>query len=125
MRSSVSRPLLRGWRVSAAGSALGSLAYAFGVPVLSQTSNVIFLVGSLLCATAPSSAVFILGRAVTGVGFAGEMAGCYALLVEIMPLRKRPVYAGMMAAVESLAIIAAPIVGGGLTKSLGWRWCFW
>jgi hypothetical protein len=38
--------MLRGWRVSATGSALGALAYAFGVPVLSQTSNVIFLVGA-------------------------------------------------------------------------------
>ena len=38
--------LLRGWGVSVTGSILGSLAYAFGVPVLSQTSNVIFLVGA-------------------------------------------------------------------------------
>jgi hypothetical protein len=38
--------LLRGWRVSATGSVLGALAYAFGVPVLSQTSNMIFLVGA-------------------------------------------------------------------------------
>jgi Bacterial membrane protein YfhO len=38
--------LLRSWGVSVTGSTLGSLAYAFGVPVLSQTSNVIFLVGA-------------------------------------------------------------------------------
>jgi hypothetical protein len=38
--------LMRGWRVSATGSVLAALAYAFGVPVLSQTSNVIFLVGA-------------------------------------------------------------------------------
>jgi hypothetical protein len=38
--------LMRGWGVSAAGSTLSALAYAFGVPVLSQTSNVIFLVGA-------------------------------------------------------------------------------
>jgi hypothetical protein len=38
--------LMRGWGVSAVGSTLGALAYAFGVPVLSQTSNVIFLVGA-------------------------------------------------------------------------------
>jgi MFS family permease len=35
------------------------------------------------------------------------------------------VFAGLMACVESLAIISAPIVGGALTQSLGWRWCFW
>lgn len=38
--------LLRGWRISPVGSALGSLSYGFGVPVLSQTSNMIFLVGA-------------------------------------------------------------------------------
>lgn len=38
--------LLRGWEVSVTGSLLGALAYAFGVPVLSQTSNMIFLVGA-------------------------------------------------------------------------------
>ncbi|KAA8647057.1 uncharacterized protein ATNIH1004_005740 [Aspergillus tanneri] len=68
----------------------------FSIKAIFLMSNVIFLVGSLLCATAASSTMFILGRAVTGVGFA-----------------------------ESLAIIAAPIVGGALTQSLGWRWCFW
>ncbi len=40
------RALLRGWRVSTTGSLLGALAYSFGVPVLSQTSNMIFLVGA-------------------------------------------------------------------------------
>ena len=38
--------LLRGWEVSELGALLGAIAYAFGVPVLSQTSNVIFLVGA-------------------------------------------------------------------------------
>ncbi|WP_435018172.1 hypothetical protein TA3x_000118 [Tundrisphaera sp. TA3] len=38
--------LLRGWRVSATGALIGALAYGFGVPVLSQTSNMIFLVGA-------------------------------------------------------------------------------
>ncbi|KAL5048558.1 hypothetical protein BDW71DRAFT_177043 [Aspergillus fruticulosus] len=88
-------------------------------------SVVIFLVGSLLCATAASSIMFIVGRAVTGLGFAGNLAGCFAVAVQILPLDKRPVYVGLMTCVESLAIITAPIVGGALTQSLGWRWCFW
>jgi hypothetical protein len=97
----------------------------FSIKVIFMVSNVIFLVGSLLCATAASSAMFIVGRAVTGLGFAGELAGCFAVVVQILPLNRRPVFAGLMACVESLAIIAAPIVGGALTQSLGWRWCFW
>lgn len=97
----------------------------FSIKAVFLTSVVIFLVGSLLCATAASSMIFVIGRAVTGLGFAGNLAGCFAVAVQILPLDKRPVYVGLMSCVESLAIIAAPIVGGALTQSLGWRWCFW
>ncbi|KGO37989.1 Major facilitator superfamily domain, general substrate transporter [Penicillium expansum] len=97
----------------------------FSIKTIFLISIVIYLIGSLLCATAASSIMFIVGRAVTGLGFSGEMAGCFAVLVHILPLNKRPVFAGLMACVESLAIISAPIVGGALTQSLGWRWCFW
>jgi MFS family permease len=97
----------------------------FSIKAVFLTSVVIFLVGSLLCATAASSMMFVIGRAVTGLGFAGNLAGCFAVAVQILPLDKRPVYVGLMSCVESLAIISAPIVGGALTQSLGWRWCFW
>jgi hypothetical protein len=38
--------LLRAWNVSPTGRTLGALAYAFGAPVLTQTGNVIYLVGA-------------------------------------------------------------------------------
>ncbi|KAJ5851834.1 Major facilitator superfamily domain general substrate transporter [Penicillium soppii] len=69
--------------------------------------------------------MFIVGRAVTGLGFSGGLSGCFAVVINILPLDKRPVYTGLLACVESLAIISAPIVGGALTQALGWRWCFW
>lgn len=97
----------------------------FSIKAVFSMSVVVFLVGSLFCATAASSMMFVIGRAVTGLGFAGNLAGCFAVAVQILPLDKRPVYVGLMACVESFAIIAAPIVGGALTQSLGWRWCFW
>nr|POF16327.1 efflux pump aflt [Quercus suber] len=93
----------------------------FPIKAIFMASNVVFLIGSLLCATATSSKMFIVGRALTGVGFAGEMAGCFAVAVDYTPLETRPLFAGVMASFESLAIIAAPIVGGALTQSLGWR----
>lgn len=97
----------------------------FSIKIIFLLTNVIFLIGSLLCATAVSSTMFIAGRAVTGLGFSGGLAGCFAVITHILPLNKRPVFAGLLACVESLAIISAPIVGGALTQSLGWRWCFW
>jgi hypothetical protein len=38
--------LMRSWQVSWTGSGLSALAYAFGVPILFQSCNVIFLVGA-------------------------------------------------------------------------------
>ena len=35
----------------------------------------VFVVGSIICATAPSSVVFIIGRAITGLGSAGMLSG--------------------------------------------------
>jgi hypothetical protein len=40
------RLLLRHWGVSSSGATLGAMAYAFGAPVLTQYSNVVFLVGA-------------------------------------------------------------------------------
>jgi hypothetical protein len=38
--------LLRSWRTSLFGSALGAMAYAFGAPVLFQYCNIIYLIGA-------------------------------------------------------------------------------
>lgn len=105
--------------------AFAKLYTHFSTKVIFLMSNVIFFIGSLLCATAASSPMFVAGRAVSGLGFAGEMAGCFAVMVNILPLNKRPLFTGLLSAVEMMAIIAAPVVGGALTQSLGWRWCFW
>lgn len=97
----------------------------FSVKRIWLFANVIFLLGSLLCATATTSAMFIVGRAITGAGYAGIIGGSFVILTYILPLRKRPLYCGMLGGVESAAVLAAPILGGVLTQSVGWRWCFW
>ena len=103
----------------------GKLYTLFSVKRVFLTITAIFLVGSVICATAVSSKMFVLGRAVTGLGEAGIIAGCFTLLVQLLPLRRRPVFSGVLAALEGVAEIAAPILGGLLTQTLGWRWCFW
>lgn len=41
------------------------------------------------------------------------------------PLNKRPIYIGAISASEFCATAIAPIIGGAITSSLSWRWCFY
>lgn len=47
------------------------------------------------------------------------------MIIDITPLSKRSTYAGIGAATEAVAALTAPLFGGLLTDSLGWRWCFY
>ena len=103
----------------------GKLYRTFSVKWVFMTTLCIFTLGTVLCATANSSKMFVLGRAVSGLGEAGLIAGCFVLIVHLLPLRRRPVYAAVLSGVESVAELVAPILGGVLTERLSWRWCFW
>ncbi|KAK8102273.1 MFS toxin efflux pump [Apiospora sp. TS-2023a] len=43
----------------------------------------------------------------------------------IVPLHVRPIYNSTVRALECVAMIFAPVIGGALTTYASWRWCFW
>lgn len=88
-------------------------------------ANVISIAGSILCGVAATSTMLIVGRAIAGLGSAGLLSGCFVILVQSTDLRRRPMFTAMMGAVEGLATLSAPILGGAIVQSLGWRWCFY
>lgn len=121
-----------GWYSSAFRLCACSFAFMFGrvytlfpLRPVYMASIAIFMLGSLMGATAPSSAVFVISRAVCGLGTAGAIQGCFYMLVHVVPLRKRPLVVGFLNGVEALANISSPSVGGLIVGSVSWRWCFW
>ena len=65
----------------------------------------IFEIGSLLCAVAPTSAAFIIGRAFAGVGAGGVFTGSFVTIAFSVPLVKRPMYASYLGAVYGVASV--------------------
>ena len=103
----------------------GKLADLFSKKLLVQTALVIFSVGSLLAAAAPSMGVLIGARAVQGLGVGGLTALVQVVIASMVSPRERGRYSGYIGAVFALATVSGPLVGGLIVDSpLGWRGCF-
>lgn len=88
-------------------------------------SIAVFELGSLLCGVAPNSDAFIVGRAIAGSGVAGMGTGGYIIVAYVVEPAKRPTYTGIMGLSYCFASVLGPLVGGAITTSTTWRWCFY
>ncbi|GAA4549728.1 hypothetical protein GCM10023097_37450 [Streptomyces collinus] len=83
-----------------------------------------FGAGLLLSGTAGSMWVFILGRAVQGLGGGLVIVALYVVVGRAYPERLRPAIMAAFAASWVLPSIVGPLAAGSVTEQLGWRWVF-
>ena len=85
----------------------------------------IFELGSVVCGAAPTSTAFIIGRAIAGAGASGIFSGAIVIMLNLVPLHKRPILQGCMGAIFGLSAVIGPLLGGAFTTKVSWRWCFY
>ncbi|KAK8024998.1 Efflux pump [Apiospora arundinis] len=85
----------------------------------------VFELGSILCGSAVSSPMFIVGRFVAGFGAAGISTGSITIVSCCAPLEKRPALIGLTMGFNLLGLVVGPLVGGAFTSYTTWRWCFY
>ena len=104
--------------------AAGSLADRVGRRRIFTIGFVIFTLASLACGLAWNVNVLIVSRFIQGIGGAILFAVGPALLGYVYTGADRTRAFGIFGGVGGLAIAAGPLVGGGLTDGLDWRWIF-
>src|SRR6187401_760552 len=87
--------------------------------------SVIYGIGSLTTALAPSLGVLILGWSVLeGIGAALILPAIVALVAGNFPPTGRPRAYGLVMAAGAIAIAVGPLIGGLATTYFSWRWVF-
>jgi EmrB/QacA subfamily drug resistance transporter len=104
----------------------GTLGDLYGRRRIFVAGIVLFALGSMACAFAPSTPVLLAGRALTGLGAALELPMSLVLLVLAYPQQKpRQRALGIWASCNGLAFVVGPTLGGLLVQAIGWRSIFY
>ena len=110
--------------VGAAIAALGGgrLADRIGRRATLLITGVIFVLGAILCAIAPSVNVLLVGRILVGlgIGFASTVVPLY--ISEISPASARGKNVSLFQLAITIGILAAYFVDYSFAGSQGWRW---
>ncbi|MEV3859962.1 aromatic acid/H+ symport family MFS transporter [Streptomyces sp. NPDC050095] len=85
----------------------------------------VFAVGSAVCALAPTSAEFGVGRFVAGLGLGGVMPTCLALTMEFAPAGRTAFSTGVLMTSYHVGGMLATVIGMTVAPSGGWRPTFW
>ncbi|RYP64448.1 hypothetical protein DL769_006670 [Monosporascus sp. CRB-8-3] len=103
----------------------GQTSNIFGRQSLILTAVFLFAVGSAICGPAPNLTTLIAGRAIKGIGGGGINVMIEIIVSDLVPLRERPKYIGLMFIAYGVGVAIGPVVGGSLSERVSWRWVFY
>ncbi|CRG82763.1 putative transporter C3H1,06c [Talaromyces islandicus] len=85
----------------------------------------IFTLGSGISGGANNTRTLIAGRLVQGLGGAGISTMANLIISDLVSVRERGSYQGILFAVFGIGIAIGPILGGVISQTGHWRWVFW
>ena len=104
---------------------IGQLADSWGRRWLMIGSVAIFTLGSGICGGADNAAVLIAGRAVQGLGSGGFNMLIDLIICDLVPLRERGKFIGLVNPFFAIGLFVGPFIGGTIIENTSWRWVFW
>ncbi|KAF2188483.1 MFS general substrate transporter [Zopfia rhizophila CBS 207.26] len=100
------------------------LCNIFGRRIPMLTAIALFAIGSGVAGGATNVGMVIAGRAVQGLGSGGIYMLVDLIVCDLVSLRDRGKYLGIVLSTAAVGAILGPVVGGGLAEA-SWRWVFY
>ncbi|OUM62680.1 hypothetical protein PIROE2DRAFT_51646, partial [Piromyces sp. E2] len=103
----------------------GKLSDIFGRRPMMISMLAVFIVASILCGAAPSFNVLIIARGLQGIGGGSVISMVNIIVADIVSLRERATYMGIVNSVFSFSSVIGPLIGGFFADKLSWRFAFY
>jgi len=81
---------------------------------------VCFLIGIIVSARANDFTAMLIGRTVQGIGGGGIILFNDLLITDLVPLRQRGMYFGIISGVWAIGSVSGPVIGGVLAFKASW-----
>ncbi len=113
-----------------------TLAFAVSIPILGKLSDrfgrkttfgfgiILFALGSLVAAFAPTFMAFLLGRAIQAIGAGGIFPITAAQIAATTPPENRGKAMGLIGVAFGIGSIVGPTIGGLIVAHADWKWIF-
>lgn len=99
---------------------IGALSEIFGRVYSICACIVFFLVGIIISGAANDFTAMLVGRTLQGVGGGGLILLSDIVITDLVPMRQRGAYFGLIAGVWAFGSVIGPVVGGALAYKASW-----
>src|SRR5262247_128096 len=103
----------------------GKLSDMYGRRAVMLAGIGVFVLGSAVCALAPSMVLLVLGRGLQGLGGGGILPVAQSILADVIAPRARGRWQAYMGSVWVSAGALGPVLGGVLSEHFHWSLVFW
>ncbi|KAF8527785.1 major facilitator superfamily domain-containing protein [Gautieria morchelliformis] len=103
----------------------GRFSDIFGRKATLCVAMLLFIIGSLGGGLSRSMIELIIFRGVSGAGGGGIITLGQVVVSDVVSLRDRGKYQGVIICVNTFGYAVGPLIGGVLAQKVSWRWCFW